>query len=787
MRKVLKSLFVLLCSLIAFLSPIYAQEGHPALSVHDALSLQLLPSFASPIKISPDGLFVAYTLKSQATQAAVTEERYLHFSKKGTPRLANGAAVWITDVKTGKSEKILEKANSWGASWSQDGRYLAFYSDKGSEAGIWIWERAINKSQRLPGVIARPFFFYEVPEWTPDSKRVLSKILPEGLSIEDAADLLVASQKKAITANETLRSTVRVYRFSPNDGDEEKRKASIQAEIDLDRYLCDLALINIDNGNVQRIARRFKPTGYFISPDGSHIAFANVKGLETLNSFQTLHDIIIVSVTEGSSRVISQNVKMTFGTSISWSPDSKSLAYLTSGPIARGDCYVVEVGKGEPRNLTEAAHPNFGGDFRRPLWDYAGNKIYCLGDNNIWAVAVPYGGAEQITRDMDREVVEIVAPNGKGTLWSPGKGENVYLATRNRKTKQVGFYRVNLKTGAHSALFEENKAYGSPLVFGIDVSENKKSVIYVAQDAQHPPDIWLAGVDFESPRRITCSNAQLEKYVMGESRLVEWESEDGQKLQGALLLPTDYLKGRRYPMIVDVYGGRRGSDYVYRFGLAETGVSNEQLLATRGYVVFVPDMPLEPGTPLTDIAKTVLPGVDKVIEMGIADSERLGVTGRSYGGYCALALIVQTSRFKAAVSRSGFANLFTAYGVMVSGIGGLTAWAEEGQGNMLGPPWMLRERYLKNSPLFYFDKITTPVLLVHGEADQIFPSFLSDEAFVVLQRLGKKVEYAKYKGGEHTELTFGYADSVDYFNRMIAWFHECLQERSVKAKPPGNN
>ena len=115
---------------------------------------------------------------------------------------------------------------------------------------------------------------------------------------------------------------------------------------------------------------------------------------------------------------------------------------------------------------------------------------------------------------------------------------------------------------------------------------------------------------------------------MGESRLVEWESEDGQKLQGALLLPTDYLKGRRYPMIVDVYGGRRGSDYVYRFGLAETGVSNEQLLATRGYVVFVPDMPLGPGTPLTDIAKTVLPGVDKVIEMGIADSERLGVTGR---------------------------------------------------------------------------------------------------------------------------------------------------------------
>lgn len=784
MRKVITSLLILLCSPSSVLTSTRPLKSYPALSVHDALSLQFFPSFA-PIKISPDGLLVAYTLKNQAAQEAITDQRYVYFSKKGTRRLAIGASVWIADTRTGKSEKLLEECNSWGPSWSPDGRYLAFYSDRGSQAGIWIWDKRLNKTQQLPGVIARPFFFYDVPEWMPDSKKVLLKVLPEGLSVEDAANLLIAPQEKSNTTDEKLQSTVKVYKFPPDNSHEEKTKDYTKPEISLDRYVADLALINISNGKVQRIACGYRPMGYFISPDGSHIAFAHVEGLETLSSFQTLYQIIIISVTDGRVRVSIPNVKMTFGTSISWSPDSKSLVYLTSGPSAKGDCYLVSVEKGESRILTEGNHPNFGGDFRRPLWDDSGNRIYCIGDNNIWAVTVADGGAAQITRNIDREVLEIVAPNGKGTIWSPGKGETVYISTRNRKTKQVGFYRVSLKTGVHSALLEENKAYSLPLVFGIDVSQNRKTVVYIAQDAQHPPDIWLAGVDFETPRKITRTNPHLEKYMMGETRLVEWETENGKKLQGALLLPSGYTQGVRYPMIVDVYGGRKGSDYVYSFGLAETRVSNEQLLATRGYVVFVPDMPQGPGTPLRDVAQTVLPGVDHIIAMGIADPDRLGVTGRSYGGYCVLALIVQTSRFKAAVSRSGCANLISAYGVMFNGSGSMIGWAEEGQGNMMGPPWMHRERYIENSPLFYFDRITTPVLLVHGEADQTLPSYLSDEAFVALQRLGKKVEYAKYKGGEHTELTFGYVDSVDYFNRMIAWFDQGLGEHAVKAKVAG--
>jgi len=103
---------------------------------------------------------------------------------------------------------------------------------------------------------------------------------------------------------------------------------------------------------------------------------------------------------------------------------------------------------------------------------------------------------------------------------------------------------------------------------------------------------------------------------------------------------------------VQVYGGMLLSDQVNQFGLGDGGTDNMQLFATRGYAVAVTDAPQQLATPMVDLAKTILPGVDKVIEMGIADADRIGVWGHSYGGYSAFSLIVQTQRFKAAVAVS---------------------------------------------------------------------------------------------------------------------------------------
>jgi dipeptidyl aminopeptidase/acylaminoacyl peptidase len=283
--------------------------------------------------------------------------------------------------------------------------------------------------------------------------------------------------------------------------------------------------------------------------------------------------------------------------------------------------------------------------------------------------------------------------------------------------------------------------------------------------------LWESDADFRTPRRLTHLNPQFDAYQMGAAQLVHWLSDDGQPLQGTLLLPSDYQQGVCYPLIVWVYGGLLQSDSFDHFGLAATGPFNMQLLATRGYAVLLPDMPLGVGSPMRDMAKTVLPGVNKVIEMGVADPLRLGVMGHSFGGYSTLALLVETKRFRAAIDASGFADLVANYAAMRrDGTAFGISIEEQGPGSLGGTPWAVRDRYIANSPVFFLDRIETPLLILQGGEDVTVDPFLADELFVDLRRLGKEAEYARYDGEGHSPLYWGYANQVDFCNRVIAWF-----------------
>jgi dipeptidyl aminopeptidase/acylaminoacyl peptidase len=106
-----------------------------------------------------------------------------------------------------------------------------------------------------------------------------------------------------------------------------------------------------------------------------------------------------------------------------------------------------------------------------------------------------------------------------------------------------------------------------------------------------------------------------------------------------------------------------------------------------------------------------------------------------------------------------------------------TAIMERGPGLLGGTPWQYRDRYIENSPFFYFDRVETPLLIVHGSEDTGVASFLGDELFVALRRLGKDVEYAKYEGGNHAPPYWSYPNQTDLCNRMIEWFSRYLGAR----------
>ena len=525
-------------------------------------------------------------------------------------------------------------------------------------------------------------------------------------------------------------------------------------------------MLDVATGTATRLTKDLRPRGYGFSPDGSELFVTDITGWAE-NTQQPQYDLYVVRVSDGASRPVGRKLNMAYGISVSWSPDGKSLAYLRSGQLTKDEVVVVSAADG--RETTVAETPDIESDWQEspPQWDPQGKAVYVLGEKALARVELGTKSSRPVFTIEDGDTLNVPGRPGSGRYWSPDGGRSLYVVVRDGTTKRTGVRRVDLSTGKSRALFEQDVYIGRG-PFLTDVSPDGKHVVYAQQSATQPEDLWIAGVDYASPRRLTRINPDLDGFAYGRTQLVAYRAGET-ALRGALLLPAGYEPGRRYPLIVNVYGGSSRSNALFRFGLSGAGVENMQLFATRGYAMLLPDTPIDEKkhTPMAEIARTVMPGVDHVIAMGIADADRLGVMGHSYGGYSTLSIVTQSPRFKAAMASASFSNLTTMYAHFTNGSSGSIGYLEKGQGNMGDTPWKERDRYISNSPFFSMDRVQTPVLLVHGGLD--VPSNASD-TFVALRRLGKPVELAIYEGEGHWQGSWGFANQVDYWNRMLEWF-----------------
>jgi dipeptidyl aminopeptidase/acylaminoacyl peptidase len=402
-----------------------------------------------------------------------------------------------------------------------------------------------------------------------------------------------------------------------------------------------------------------------------------------------------------------------------------------------------------------------------------GKNVFFVRNGVMWRAAADGSGATAFASLADHELA-IIAPNQQA-LFSPDRGRSGIVMTSDPGTKRVGFASVDLKTGAVSLLFEEDKRYGG---YGTEpaISPDGARVAYVAEDAFNPADLFVLSGDMARPRQASQVAPALTARVFGKAEVIGWHSLDGETMRGALVYPAGYENGKSYPLIVKVYGGSSISNDLNRFGYAIAAVENLQLFATRGFAILLADSKLNLGTPMVDLMKSVVPGIDKAVELGLADPNRIGVTGHSYGGYSTLSLIVQSPRFKAAVMRAGLGDLVSGYGQLSpDGTNYGLAWSESGQGRMGGSPWEFRERYLENSPIFYLDRVRTPLLIIHGGEDRAVSSYLADEVFTGLRRLGKTVTYVRYEGEDHWEGTWSRPNQIDAVTRVLGWFDRYLK------------
>jgi len=254
---------------------------------------------------------------------------------------------------------------------------------------------------------------------------------------------------------------------------------------------------------------------------------------------------------------------------------------------------------------------------------------------------------------------------------------------------------------------------------------------------------------------------------------VTWNSLDGLPLEGVLIKPANYQPGRRYPVIVYFY--ERMSQRLFEFN--EPVVNHRpsfSVYTSAGYAIFLPDVVFDIGHPGYSATKCLVPGVQKLIDMGIADPKAIGLHGHSWSGYETAFVITQTNIFAAAIAGAPVANMTSAYGGIrwESGLARQFQY-EETQSRIGGSLWEYPERYIENSPLFFADRVETPLLIMHGDEDGAVPWYQSIELYLAMRRLGKDCIFLEYRGEPHHPQK--YPNKLDYSIRMMQYFDHYLK------------
>jgi dipeptidyl aminopeptidase/acylaminoacyl peptidase len=398
-----------------------------------------------------------------------------------------------------------------------------------------------------------------------------------------------------------------------------------------------------------------------------------------------------------------------------WSSDGSRIAFdRVKTPLANdwpsSDISIIEVATGKITDLatTAAAESN-------PLYSPDGKWIAVLTTDNPprWAQS----GAIQIfpaSGGAPKTLVTSFDASPGYVGWS-ADGKRIYF----NETKGTGTLIYSLDVNANR--IDEIKM--TPAVYSaVNLNRTGTTLAFVRQTSDTPPDVFVASVNDLNPVQITHVNADLKIPPVGKTEVVTWKSKDGKQIEGLLTYPVNYQTGQRVPLLLNVHGGPAGV-FVQSF-VGGRGVYPLATFSARGYAILRPNPRGSSGygtefrrANLKDWGfgdyQDLMTGVDRVIEMGVADPDRLGVMGWSYGGFMTSWIVTQTTRFKAASAGAPVTNLMS-----FNGTADIPSFIPDYFG---GQFWEVMDLYQKHSPIFNVKNVTTPTMIQHGEADVRVP------------------------------------------------------------------
>lgn len=305
-------------------------------------------------------------------------------------------------------------------------------------------------------------------------------------------------------------------------------------------------------------------------------------------------------------------------------------------------------------------------------------------------------------------------------------------------------------------------------------AKNTDKLMYTKMDFQTFPDLLLNDFTFKNERQITKANPQQKEYAWGTVELVKWKTFEGHNLEGLLYKPDNFDESKKYPMIVYYYEKNSDNLHQYRSPRPSASTVNFTEYVSNGYVIFVPDIVYRLGDPGKSAYDCIVSGTKSMLEKGFIDEQNIALQGQSWGGYQTAYLVTQTNMFKAAFAGAPVGNMTSAYGGVRWESGLLRAFQyEKGQSRIGKTLWEDREAYIRNSPVFFLDKVNTPLLLMNNDNDGAVPWYQGIEIYTGLRRMEKPCWLLNYNGDGHN-LTKR-PNQVDLSRRMLQFFNHYLK------------
>ncbi len=453
-----------------------------------------------------------------------------------------------------------------------------------------------------------------------------------------------------------------------------------------------------------------------------------------------------------------------------WHPNSREIAAVVSDQPYEWAWYtnrIVRFGLGEAAQTVWQSKRQVA----LPVWSPYGRNIAFISSNwsdrgcvagEVWTIDSDGGEARNISAGIEASL---------GWMqWSPSGNELLVIGHDRGGT---GLHRINVATGERTQLWWQQAAVAEAHWPRFSSSRDGTLAV-VLEDADHPRDVWMLRKNSETiaGQQLTHLHPQAAEISIGETSVVHWPGADGLEMQGLLIKPVGYQSGQRCPLVMWVHGGPTGisaSRYYASFGW-------NQLLAAAGYAVFLPNYRGSTGWGLEFAESNIgdmggkdfedmLLGVDSLIELGIADPQRLGIAGWSYGGFTAAWAVSQTDRFKAAVMGAGISHWLSFHGKSSLADWDAIHFAES--------PYELTGRFQKFSPLSYYENLSTPTLILHGAEDQDVPVEQSYLFYRALKDKRVPTELIVYPREDHAVKERLHL--LDMSRRVLAWFQRYLK------------